>query len=96
MAKFLSEEWVAQARALHGEYRGKHAPPAAQARINLTITEVPADVGEGPILATVDTTGGEVAHDRARRLLRGAAGCEFQRVEEGLDQADDLKEGQTA
>lgn len=60
MAKFLSEEWVAQARALHEEYRGKHAPPAAQARINLTITEVPADVGEGPILATVDTTGGEV------------------------------------
>ncbi len=58
MAKFLSEDWVAQARALHEEYKGKGTPPAAQAQINLTITEVPADVSDGPILATIDTTGG--------------------------------------
>jgi hypothetical protein len=59
VAKFLSEEWVAQARALHQEYKGKGTPPPAQARINLTITEVPADVSDGPILATIDTTGGD-------------------------------------
>ena len=58
MAKFLSEEWVTGAHALQAEYKGRAAAPAAQARINLTITEVPADVSDGPISAKIDTTEG--------------------------------------
>jgi hypothetical protein len=58
VAKFLSEDWVIQARVLHEEYKGKGTPPAAQARINLTITEVPGDVNDGHIFATIDTTDG--------------------------------------
>jgi hypothetical protein len=58
VAKFLSEEWVAGARALQAEYQDRAAAPAAQAQINLTITEVPADLSDGPISAKIDTTGG--------------------------------------
>ena len=58
MAKFLSEEWVAGARAIQAEYKDRAAAPPAQARINLTITEVPADVNDGPISAKIDTTDG--------------------------------------
>ena len=63
MAKFLSDEWVAQARSIQAEYEGKGTPPAAQARINLTITEVPDDVSDGDIAATMDTSQGSVALD---------------------------------
>jgi putative sterol carrier protein len=56
--KFLSDEWVAQARVIQEEYKGKGTPPAAAARINLTITEVPIEVSEGPIAAKIDTTDG--------------------------------------
>lgn len=58
MAKFLSEEWVTYARAIQEEYKGKGTPPAAQARINLTITEVPIELSNEPISARIDTTGG--------------------------------------
>jgi len=63
VAKFLSEEWVSAARALHAEYKGRAAAPPAQARINLTITEVPADVNDGPIAAKIDTTEGDADLD---------------------------------
>ena len=63
MAKFLSEEWMTQARAIQEEYKGKGTPPPAQARINLTITEVPADVHDGPIAAKIDTTEGAAELD---------------------------------
>ncbi|MCB0963518.1 MAG: hypothetical protein KDA98_09495 [Acidimicrobiales bacterium] len=58
MAKFLSDEWMTEARAIQEEYRGKGTPPMAEARINLEITEVPTDVGDGPIAAKIDTTDG--------------------------------------
>lgn len=58
MPKFLSEEWVTLARAIQEEYKGKGTPPPAQARINLTITEVPIEVNDGPISAKIDTTDG--------------------------------------
>lgn len=58
MPKFLSDEWVAQARVIQEEFKGKGTPPAAAARINLTITEVPIEVAEGPIAAKIDTTDG--------------------------------------
>lgn len=63
MAKFLSEAWVTEAHAIQEAYKGKGTPPPAQARINLTITDVPADVGESPILAKVDTSEGAVELD---------------------------------
>ena len=63
MAKFLSEAWMTEARAIQEEYKGKGTPPAAQARINLTITEVPADVNDGPIAAKIDTTEGSADLD---------------------------------
>lgn len=58
MAKFLSEEWMTQARAIQAEYEGKGTPPPAQAKINLTITEVPAEVSDEHIAAKIDTTNG--------------------------------------
>jgi putative sterol carrier protein len=61
--KFLSEAWVTQARAIQEEFKGKTQAPPAQARINLTITEVPADVQDGPIEARIDTTDGAAELD---------------------------------
>ncbi len=58
MAKFLSEEWVTHARVIQEEYKGRGTPPPAAARINLTITEVPDDVSDTHIAATIDTTDG--------------------------------------
>jgi hypothetical protein len=63
VAKFLSDEWVHQAQAIQAEYEGKGTPPPAEARLNLTITDVPADVSDSDILATMDTSGGKVALD---------------------------------
>lgn len=63
MPKFLSEEWVTLARAIQEEYKGKGTPPIAQARINLTITEVPVEVNPGPISAKIDTTDGAAELD---------------------------------
>lgn len=63
MAKFLSDEWVAQAQAIQAEYEGKAPAPPAEVRINLTITEVPAEVSESDIAACMDTTGGALSLD---------------------------------
>lgn len=63
MSKFLSEEWMQEARAIEAEYAGQGAPPPAAAKINLTITDVPADVSGGDILASMDTTGGSLSLD---------------------------------
>jgi hypothetical protein len=58
VAQFLSEEWITLARAIQAEYKDRATPPPAQARINLTITEVPVDVSAEPIAARIDTTEG--------------------------------------
>ncbi|MGI8755172.1 MAG: SCP2 sterol-binding domain-containing protein [Acidimicrobiales bacterium] len=63
MPKFLSDEWVAEARSIQQEYEGKGVPPAAQVKINLTITDVPADVAPGDIKARMDTSNGTVELD---------------------------------
>ena len=63
MPKFLTEEWVAQARAIEAEFKGQAPTPAAAAKINLTITEVPAEIGEADIAASLDTTGGALELD---------------------------------
>ncbi len=63
MPRFLSEEWVTQARAIQQEYEGQGVPPAAQVKINLTITDVPDDVSSDDIAARMDTTKGTVELD---------------------------------
>ncbi len=55
--KFLSEEWMEEARKIREEYAGKAAPPAHEVRMNQVVTDVP--FGEGSIDAHMDTSGGE-------------------------------------
>jgi putative sterol carrier protein len=55
--KFLSEEWVEEAKKIREEYSGKAAAPAHEVRMNQVITDVP--FGEGSIDAHMDTSGGE-------------------------------------
>ena len=55
--KFLSEEWVEEAKKIREEYAGKTAKPAHEVRMNQVITDVP--FGEGSVDAHMDTSGGE-------------------------------------
>lgn len=63
MSKFLSEEWLEQAREIRKEFHGKGGTPPHLMRMNLVITEVPDDVSDGPIDAHMDTTGGDMEMD---------------------------------
>jgi len=58
---FLSDEWMAAAKAIREEYAGKAAPMAHSVRMNQVITEVP--FGEGTINAHMDTSSGEMQMD---------------------------------
>ncbi len=58
---FLSDEWLAAAKAIREEYAGKSSPPAHAVRMNQIITEVP--FGDGSIDAHLDTSGGEMQMD---------------------------------
>ncbi len=62
MAKFLSEEWLEQATAIHAEYKDRGGAPPPM-RMNLVITEVPSDVSEAPIDAHIDTIDGNLNMD---------------------------------
>jgi hypothetical protein len=80
---FLSDEWVAEAKKLRAEYRGKVPPVPVSVRMNQVIEDVP--FGDGTILAHLDTSSGEleletghlespdltitVAYDTAKALL---------------------------
>ena len=44
VSKFLSEEWMTEATKVREEFAGKGGPPPHEIRMNLVITEVPADV----------------------------------------------------
>ncbi|HEX9995456.1 MAG TPA: SCP2 sterol-binding domain-containing protein [Acidimicrobiales bacterium] len=59
--KFLSDEWLAEARKIREEYSGKTAPPAHAIRMNQVITDVP--FGDGTVNAHMDTSAGEVELD---------------------------------
>jgi hypothetical protein len=61
--QFLSAEWLDQAKAIREEYHGQGGAPPHQMRMNLVITDVPADVSDGALDAHLDTTGGDVAMD---------------------------------
>jgi hypothetical protein len=55
---FLSDDWVAAARALRAEFEGRIPEPPAAVRLNVVVTESPHH--EGPLLGHVDTTNGEI------------------------------------
>jgi hypothetical protein len=58
---FLSDEWLAEARRIREEYRGR-APAATHVlKMNQVITDVP--FGSGTIDAHMDTTSGQVEMD---------------------------------
>ena len=63
MSQFLSDEWLDQAKAIRAEYEGKGGAPPHQMRMNLVITDVPAEVSGAPIEAHMDTTSGDVDMD---------------------------------
>ncbi len=63
MSKFLSDEWLEQAKAIREEYQGQGGAPPHHMRMNLVITDVPADVSDAPIDAHMDTTDGDVHMD---------------------------------
>ena len=59
--KFLSEEWVAEAKKIREEFEGQAPAPAHAVRMNQIITEVP--FGDGEINAHMDTSGGSLEMD---------------------------------
>ena len=63
MSKFLSDEWLDQAKAIRAAYDGKGGAPPHLMRMNLVIAEVPSDVSDAPIDAHMDTTGGDIEMD---------------------------------
>jgi hypothetical protein len=80
---FLSDEWLAEARRLRAEYRGRIPEIPVSLRMNQVVEDVP--FGEGTIMAHLDTSSGElvmesghldspdltitVAYDTAKALL---------------------------
>ena len=59
--KFLSDEWMDEAKKVREEFAGKGNPPAHAVRMNQIITDVP--FGDGTIDAHMDTSGGEMEMD---------------------------------
>ena len=59
--KFLSDEWMDEAKKVREEFAGKGNPPAHAVRMNQVITDVP--FGEGTISAYIDTSGGSFVFD---------------------------------
>jgi hypothetical protein len=58
---FLSDEWLAEAKKVREEYRGKVPPTAHTVKMNQIITDVP--FGEGTLEAHMDTSSGEMEMD---------------------------------
>jgi putative sterol carrier protein len=58
---FLTEEWVAAAKAIREEHAGETPPPAHTVRMNQIIIEVP--FSDEPIHTHMDTTGGDIKMD---------------------------------
>jgi len=63
VAQFLSEEWLESAAAIREEFKGQGGAPPHKMRMNLVITEAPAEVSEGSIDAHMDTTEGDMQMD---------------------------------
>jgi hypothetical protein len=58
---FLSDEWMAEAKAIRAKYEGKTGKVTASVRVNQVITDVP--FGEGTINSFIDTSTGDVVMD---------------------------------
>src|SRR5256714_2474316 len=58
MPQFLTDEWMAEARKVREEYRGKTQPTAHTVKMNQIITDVP--FGDGTVNAYMDTSSGEL------------------------------------
>ena len=58
---FLSDEWVAAAKAIREEHQGGGAGVPHVMKMNMVITEVP--FGEGVVHAHMDTTEGDMVMD---------------------------------
>ena len=56
--KFLSDEWMTEAKKVREEFAGKGTPPAHAVRMNQIITDVP--FGDGTVNAYMDTSGGDI------------------------------------
>ncbi|HLU42326.1 MAG TPA: SCP2 sterol-binding domain-containing protein [Microthrixaceae bacterium] len=59
--KFLTEEWVAEAKAIRERHAGEASPPAHTMKMNQIITDVP--FGDGTVHSHIDSTGGEMKMD---------------------------------
>ena len=59
---FLSDEWLAEARAIREKYAGQGAPIGHKVKMNQVITDTP--FGDGDIELWMDTTSGEVRLER--------------------------------
>jgi putative sterol carrier protein len=59
--KFLSEEWIEEAKRIRSEMEGDAPAPAHEVRMNQIITDVP--FGDGEVQAHMDTSGGEMKMD---------------------------------
>jgi putative sterol carrier protein len=55
---FLSDEWIAEARRIREEYRGKGGGSTQVIKMNQVVTDVP--FGPGTINAHMDTSSGEM------------------------------------
>jgi putative sterol carrier protein len=58
---FLSEEWTAEVKRLHGEIVKDPGPMPQKMRMNLVLTESP--LSDDPVDAHLDTTSGELVLD---------------------------------
>ena len=61
---FLSEEWMAEAKAIRERYAGQTAKVSQSLKINQVVTEVP--FGEGTVESYLDTSSGDVVMDLGR------------------------------
>jgi len=59
--KFLTEEWVAEAKAIRERHAGETTAPAHTMKMNQIITDVP--FGDGTVHSHIDSTGGETKMD---------------------------------
>jgi hypothetical protein len=58
---FLSDEWMAEAKAIRAKYEGQTGKVAQSIRVNQVITDVP--FGDGDINSYIDTSSGDVVMD---------------------------------
>ena len=58
---FLSDPWMAEAKAIRAKYDGQTGKVSQSIRINQTITEVP--FGDGTINSFIDTSSGDMVMD---------------------------------